>query len=271
MYSDSEEEEPTSPIDSESEEEEEDKESEEDEEEAESPPPPPSALPAAAAPPLPGAAQQPSPTRVGFSGQDVHVPANRPAAAKAAVVPPAVAALGADRETGETVKQQLRGIFAAHDFDHDGMLTRAQLVDVVSMLGLKATDKLVAKFFPGSSKAAAPQAADKLVDLPTFVRVACEELVAAPDVVPELIELFQVFDPPNAEGKRSGTITLKTLRHIMLEVLTPDRLTREEFDDYLDCAGLKTEEFGMEGQVRIDYLKLASNLLIGKSPQNMVC
>mmetsp|Transcript_70187 Transcript_70187/g.196453 ORF Transcript_70187/g.196453 Transcript_70187/m.196453 type:complete len:261 (+) Transcript_70187:141-923(+) len=170
-----------------------------------------------------------------------------------------------ERVINDTVKQQLRGIFAAHDHDHDHMITRAQLVDVMSMIGLKATDKLIQKFYAARPKNAGPS----LIDLNTFLAVASEQLLEAQDVTPELIELFEVFDPPAEDGSRSGMVTLKTLRHIMLEVLTPDRLTRAEFEEFITVARLKSEGYGMEDQVKIDYRSLVNNLLIGKPRMNM--
>mmetsp|Transcript_3740 Transcript_3740/g.6105 ORF Transcript_3740/g.6105 Transcript_3740/m.6105 type:complete len:268 (-) Transcript_3740:48-851(-) len=170
-----------------------------------------------------------------------------------------------ERVINDTVKQQLRGIFAAHDHDHDHMITRAQLVDVMSMIGLKATDKLIQKFYAARPSNAGPS----LIDLNTFLVVASEQLLEAQDVTPELIELFEVFDPPAEDGSRSGMITLKTLRHIMLEVLTPDRLTRAEFEEFITVARLKSEGYGMEDQVKIDYRSLVNNLLIGKPRVNM--
>ena len=133
----------------------------------------------------------------------------------------------AGRVVNDSVRQQLRGIFAAHDHDHDHMITRAQLVDVISMLGIRPSNELVARFFNARPDNAAPS----LIDLQTFLKVASVELNSAPEVTPDLVELFELFDPD-----RTGMVTVKTLRHIMLEVLTPDRLSRSEFEEFLQCA-----------------------------------
>ena len=161
--------------------------------------------------------------------------------------------------------QQLRGIFSSHDHDHDNMITRAQLVDILTMIGLKPTNKLVQKFVSARSR----NAPASLIDVSTFLSVVAEELPTAQDVSSELLELFQVFDPVDAYGKRKGVVSLKIVRHIMLEALTPDRLSREEFEAFITEAGLKAEGYGMEDTVLIEYHKLINNLLIGREPMAM--
>jgi|Dee2metaT_26_FD_contig_41_506685_length_1149_multi_3_in_0_out_0_1 Ca2+-binding EF-hand superfamily protein len=175
----------------------------------------------------------------------------------------------AGRVVNDSVRQQLRGIFAAHDHDHDHMITRAQLVDVISMLGIRPSNELVARFFNARPDNAAPS----LIDLQTFLKVASVELNSAPEVTPDLVELFELFDPD-----RTGMVTVKTLRHIMLEVLTPDRLSRSEFEEFLQCAMFNSATgyarrvpvgYAMEDYVHIDYRRLISSLLIGKPRQSI--
>ena len=177
--------------------------------------------------------------------------------------------ISSGRVVNDSVRQQLRGIFAAHDHDHDHMITRSQLVDVINMLGIRPSNELIARFFserPDST----------LIDLETFLRVCCEQLNSAPEVTKDLIELFEIFDP-----KKTGRVTVKTLRHIMMEVLTQDRLSRSEFEEFLQCAMFNANRddlqkvpvgYGMEDYVNIDYRRLISSLLIGKPKQNIkVC
>ena len=175
----------------------------------------------------------------------------------------------AGRVVNDSVRQQLRGIFAAHDHDHDHKITRAQLVDVISMLGIRPSNELVARFFNERPDNAAPS----LIDLQTFLKVASVELNSAPEVTPDLVELFELFDPD-----RTGMVTVKTLRHIMLEVLTPDRLSRSEFEEFLQCAMFNSATgyarrvpvgYAMEDYVHIDYRRLISSLLIGKPRQSI--
>ena len=59
----------------------------------------------------------------------------------------------------------------------------------MSMIGLKATDKLIQKFYAARPKNAGPS----LIDLNTFLVVASEQLLEAQDVTPELIELFDIL------------------------------------------------------------------------------
>lgn len=177
------------------------------------------------------------------------------------------------RIMNDSVRQQLRGIFAAHDHDHDHMITRAQLVDVISMLGIRPSNDLITRFFDARPN----NAAASLIDLETFLGVASKELESVPEEEETskcLVELFEVFDT-----ERIGTVTVKTLRHIMLEVLTPDRLSRSEFEEFLQCAMYSSASsyarpvpvgYGMEDYVHINYRRLISSLLIGKPRQSCI-
>ena len=64
---------------------------------------------------------------------------------------------------------------------------------------------------------------------------------------------------------------LKPRGHAILEVLSPDRLTRAEFDEFLRYAGLATDGYdaAREAETMIDYEKFISNMMIGKPLQSM--
>ena len=86
-----------------------------------------------------------------------------------------------------------------------------------------------------------------------------------------LLELFAMFDQ-----EHTGTVTLRTLRHLLLDVLTPERLSRAEFDEFVHYAGLAVEPsdamaYGPDAdeQVRVDYRKYINNMLIGRPPMKM--
>ena len=236
------------------------------------PPMPPPTF--AAAPPSPVSEAAPPLASGGSAPVARRPPAARPAAARGVF---AAAALEPDavpngRVVDETTVQQLRGVFAIEDADRDGLLTRPQLVKAVAMLGLRATDARIEAFLAHGSK--------KQVDLKTFLAVASAELerdASAPDgpgsgsVEAELLELFAMFDQ-----EHTGTVTLRTLRHLLLDVLTPERLSRAEFDEFVHYAGLAVEPsdamaYGPDAdeQVRVDYRKYINNMLIGRPPMKM--
>ena len=174
-------------------------------------------------------------------------------------------------QLGESVPFR-KAVFDALDADRDGLLTRPQLVKAVAMLGLRATDARIEAFLARGAK--------KQVDLKTFLAVASAELerdASAPDgpgsgsVEAELLELFAMFDQ-----EHTGTVTLRTLRHLLLDVLTPERLSRAEFDEFVHYAGLAVEPsdamaYGPDAdeQVRVDYRKYINNMLIGRPPMKM--
>ena len=119
------------------------------------------------------------------------------------------------------------------------------------MTGLAPSRALLAQFLPGNKKT---------VDLSKFLGVVLENLDYEHDVEGDLTMLFEMFDE---EG--TGTMTTKTLRHLMMDVLTSDKtqLSRAEFDEFLEYAGLSGDEV-------IDYTKLANNFMLSKPELKMV-
>ena len=243
--------------------------------------PPMPAPPFAAAPLLPESETVPPLASGGSDSTAGRPPAAKSATAKsvfATSAPEEPEAVPTGRVVTDTTVQQLRGVFAIEDADRDGLLTRPQLVKAVAMLGLRATDARIEAFLAHGSK--------KQVDLKTFLAVASAELerdTSAPEgpgasardgalsVEAELLELFAMFDQ-----EHTGTVTLRTLRHLLLDVLTPERLSRAEFDEFVHYAGLAVEPsdamaYGPDAdeQVRVDYRKYINNMLIGRPPMKM--
>ncbi|GMI40668.1 hypothetical protein TeGR_g14523 [Tetraparma gracilis] len=112
------------------------------------------------------------------------------------------------------------------------------------------------QFLPGNKKT---------VDLAKFLSVVLENLeyeeeVMKDVVMNDLVGLFEMFD---ADGQ--GQMDIKTIRHLMMEVLTSDKteLSRAEFDEFLEYAGLQGGEI-------IDYKALANNLMLSKREVKMI-
>jgi Ca2+-binding EF-hand superfamily protein len=118
----------------------------------------------------------------------------------------------------EKVLQQLRGIFMTHDADRDLHLDPSQLAAAIRALGFSPTEALLAKFMLRR-----PVRHGRLIDLQTFVTVSTEELQQERKCSGDVLELFGLFD-----DDKSGTISAGSLRHILHETLTPERLTRAE-------------------------------------------
>ena len=156
----------------------------------------------------------------------------------------------------ERVMQQLRGIFAAHDEDKDLMLDYAELADAVRALGFTPTPELLQCFMERR-----PQElrSGGLLDLSTFLLVATEQLQSERRFSSDMLELFELFD-----DRRTGTITLSSLRHILHETLTPERLSQAELDEFMEYAGLR--KLGGYGvglrEARVDYNALLDKLMM---------
>lgn len=63
----------------------------------------------------------------------------------------------------------------------------------------------------------------RLIDLPTFLLVAGEELAKERTQSGDMIEVFELFDE-----QKTGMVTLRDVRHILHETLTPERLSQAE-------------------------------------------
>ena len=184
----------------------------------------------------------------------------------------------------ERVIQQLRGIFAAHDSDKDLMISGAELSDAVRALGFTPSAALLARFM-----ARRPQELQRggLIDLTTFLLVATQELKQERRFCSDVVELFELFDP-----EQTGTVPASTLRHILHETLTPERLSqaevthvpprfdtpvpltppqhhrlsppRAQLEEFLQYAGLR--KFGSYGagmrSSKVDYHQLLDKLMI---------
>ena len=77
--------------------------------------------------------------------------------------------------------------------------------------------------------------------------------------LPELLQLFELFDEGN-----EGVVDVGTLRHLLCDFTSPERLARDEFDEFAASAGL-----GGGDDVRFDYRKYVRNMMIGTPLESM--
>ena len=150
--------------------------------------------------------------------------------------------------------QQLRAIFAANDVEGKEALDESQLKAAIEMLGLRATTSIVSKFF-----ARREDDLSETITLPEFVLAAVDELDAAPGIEPEMLALFKLFDETG-----TGVVDVATLRHLLCDFNSPERLTKDEFDDFAECAGLTGGD-----EVSFDYQKYVHNMMVGKPLTSM--
>ena len=120
-------------------------------------------------------------------------------------------------ELDETTKQQLRAVFAACD---DGRgLDAPRTREAVRALGLGDGEAAVDRFLEARGGA-------RFLSCDAFCEAAAAELDRARGAESELLKLLALFDE---EG--SGTLNKETLRHLLCDFASPERLTPDEFDE----------------------------------------
>ena len=120
-------------------------------------------------------------------------------------------------ELDETTKQQLRAVFAACD---DGRgLDAPRTREAVRALGLGDGEAAVDRFLAARSGA-------RFLSCDAFCEAAAAELDRARGAEPELLKLLALFDDGG-----SGTLDRETLRHLLCDFASPERLTPDEFDE----------------------------------------
>ena len=120
-------------------------------------------------------------------------------------------------ELDETTKQQLRAVFAACD---DGRgLDAPRTREAVRALGLGDGEAAVDRFMEARRGA-------RFLSCDAFCEAAAAELDRARGAEPELLKLLALFDDGG-----SGTLDRETLRHLLCDFASPERLTPDEFDE----------------------------------------
>ena len=120
-------------------------------------------------------------------------------------------------ELDETTKQQLRAVFAACD---DGRgLDAPRTREAVRALGLGDGEAAVDRFMEARRGA-------RFLSCDAFCEAAAAELDKARGAESELLKLLALFD-----DQGSGTLDRETLRHLLCDFASPERLTPDEFDE----------------------------------------
>lgn len=135
--------------------------------------------------------------------------------------------------------QQLRGVFSAADEDGDGFLNISQLREALLSFGVRPSEHLIEHFVMLSRS-------DGRVDMATFMYVFSKirENDDVTNCASDVKDLFEFLKHPFA--RKTNTKELRAdsyndlsrvspalLKHVLSEVDVPNRLTREEAQDFL--------------------------------------
>ena len=152
-------------------------------------------------------------------------------------------------ELEEVELQMLRGIFAAHDENKDGIINKSQLAEALVSLGFSPSEKLMTKFYLENAKHG--KKTWKL-DLQTFLAAASKHLDSADDCTADVMYLFSTFDKTS-----SGNVSAQVIRHLLHEAVAPTRLSRQETDEFMAYA-----EVAKKGlRTPVDYEELVDKLM----------
>ena len=149
------------------------------------------------------------------------------------------------------------GVFVSLDTDKDSFLNKAQLFQALQLVGLRPNERLLNKYVQaqveeqGAAGSAAAAVLAFKVSSGVFVKVTMAELRDKKE------EMWEDLDPllsfvSNGGGEDKQTITLKQLRHVLMGVEAPSKLTDTEWDSFVES--INTFLVG-EDQVPIRELK----------------
>jgi len=174
------------------------------------------------------------------------------------------------------VLAHLTGIFVAADGDGDGFINRQQLDQALGHVGLAAREGLVKRYIdaafrnsparrasvssPPSRRLSLAVAPVCKIDLLSFVSVTYGEMdkvkLAAKEIEPLL--KFMTMDNLHAQQDR---ISVGQLRHLLVETLSPTRLSDSEFRILLDALGVAPRGSSSDS-VFISLAELKRHLLL---------
>ena len=95
--------------------------------------------------------------------------------------------------------QMLRGIFAAHDENKDGIINKSQLAEALVSLGFSPSEKLMTKFYLENASRGKK---NWKIDLECFLSAAGKWLDSAEDCASDVIYLFEQFDKTKSRDVR---------------------------------------------------------------------
>jgi hypothetical protein len=173
------------------------------------------------------------------------------------------------RDGDNTIVGHLLGVFVSLDTDRDSLINKAQLFQALQLVGLRPNESLMSRYLHaqaedhGATSSAAAAVLAFKVSPSVFVKITMEELrerreemwddldplinfAVAPDGQSKIAEVRGLNDNEVAE-----TISVAQLRHLMVEVEAPGKLSEEEWDSFLET----TKDIIVDNQVPTTALK----------------
>lgn len=125
---------------------------------------------------------------------------------------------------------QLKGIFSHFDDDRDGYITTEQLTAALLSLGFSTREVFIKKFCVNTAqmKIRGLHGLSFKTDLKTFVAVISREIRYLQFVEEELDALLAFVDV-----KKTGYITRRELRYLLVDLAVPTRLSMQEFTRFV--------------------------------------
>ena len=158
------------------------------------------------------------------------------------------------RDGDNKIVGHLLGVFVSLDTDRDSLINKAQLFQALQLVGLRPNESLLSRYLHaqaedhGAASSAAAAVLAFKVSPSVFVKVTMDELrdrredmwddldplinfAVAPDGQSKIEEVRDVNNSDVAE-----TISISQLRHLMVEVESPGKLSEEEWNAFLETA-----------------------------------
>lgn len=140
----------------------------------------------------------------------------------------------------------LKAIFLSLDDNNNNFLTNIQLKQAIHLVGLEPYPELLLKYTIDSNNNQQAPGNDDVIDLKTFLAVTIDELKSYNTTYDrdfdQLMQVLSFSDKYNDGSEEfKDYITIKDLRHILHETLTPNRLSTKEFTEFIKINGISLE------------------------------
>jgi hypothetical protein len=104
------------------------------------------------------------------------------------------------------------------------------------------------------------------VDLQTFLNVTLDQLLMQNELLERDLSQLLAF----AGSENSDSVTLKDMRHLLVETMTDSRLSNKEFNEFLDGLGVNVLTQSQEKDHSINCSNLIDNLLMGRRWKDVI-
>lgn len=148
------------------------------------------------------------------------------------------------------VVEQLTGIYIHVDIDGDGFISRGELEKALSFVGITPRDTMIKKYIDtafrnsptkrasvssGNPSRMAAHLNTLKLDLASFISVTVGELDKVKQASRDIDPLLKFMTIDNADTEQ---ISVRQLRHLLVETLAPTRLDEKEFRVFIEALGI---------------------------------